>query len=742
VTHLPNLIRDLAFILITGAFVSIIFKKLKQPVVLGYLIAGFFLGPNFPFFFNIKETSSISVFAELGVIFLLFGLGLEFSFKKLSRIGKSSGIAALFETFIMFSIGYGIGYLFNWKTTDCLYLGGMIAISSTTIIVKAFEDLNLKGRDFVHLVFGILIVEDLIAILFLVILTSIGVTNSFSVQILLVSVLKLVFFITIWFLVGIYLIPLILKKISSHLNDESIIIISIGLCLLMVVIATQLGFSAALGAFVMGSILSETKDGKKIEHLFSPIQKLFSVVFFVSVGMMINTSSIVTHYSEIFIIAVAVIIGKIISVTIGSLLAGEKIHKSISAGFSLAQIGEFSFIVATLGMTMKVTSNFLYPIAVIVSAITTFTTPFLIKSSHLFYQKIDLKLPQQYKNRLEKYHYSMTAKGEKGTLSLLWNAYGVRIILNIILVIAITLFFKQSLLPNLLKIIPDNRLFQLLSATITLLCTAPFLWAIFLGNPTNSIKLKASNLVKLKNLLLGITIFRIFLGVILIIFLISQFTEIYKALSITLSIVILGIILNRNIFEKFYLKIENRFMSNLNEQEKEILESNKYIPRLAPWNAILVEAVVSPTSHLCGKSLQDSMLRKNFNVTVAFIERGTKHIMAPNKNEFIMSYDRLHLIGTEEELTAAKAIIEESSIGNEINENDVYYNLESVILSKKSIFINKSIKDCGLREKINGLIIGIEREGIRILNPDSTIILKVDDLLWVVGDIRKINKLE
>ncbi|MFA6236091.1 MAG: cation:proton antiporter [Bacteriovorax sp.] len=739
-THLPDLIKDLAFILITAAFVSILFKKLRQPVVLGYLIAGFFLGPNFHFYFNVKDTASIAVWAELGVIFLLFGLGLEFSFKKLSRIGKSAGITAIFETSMMFILGYGAGQFFGWRMVDCLFLGGMIAISSTTIIVKAFEELGLKGKDFVHLVFGVLVVEDLIAILFLVILTTFGVGNSFSIQVLFNSIFRLAFFLTIWFLVGIYVIPLLLKKIQNQLSDETMIVVSLGLCLFMVVIATSVGFSAPLGAFIMGSILAETREGKKIENLIAPIQKLFSPIFFVSVGMMISMQSLVTYANEILAISVLIMFGKIFSVFMGALLSGQNIKTSVHAGFSLAQIGEFSFIIAALGLSMKVTSDFLYPIAVAVSAITTFATPYLIRVSYFFNLQIEQKIPPNFRAVLDRYQIAMSAKGEKGAISLLWDAYGVRIVLNVTLVVAISLFFKHIISPYLLRYFVDDWILRFFSSVAALFVAAPFFWAIFFGSPDKKITEEISSVVKLSNLLLGITVFRIVIGTVLVVFLIGQFTEIYNAIFATLAIIIIAIFFFKNIVEIFYKKIENRFIKHLNEKEREEVEKKKIRPNLAPWDAVLSEYVVSPTSSICGKTLLNSMLKERFNITIALIERGESRIIAPSRDVQLMPYDRLHLIGTETQLALAKEVIEEARSDHKNNEADIYYKLESILLSEKSGYINKSIRECGLREKIDGIIVGIERDGKRILSPDSQLVLRTQDLLWVVGDVRKINK--
>lgn len=738
--HLPDLIRDLAIILITASIVGIIFKKLKQPVVLGYLIAGFFLGPNFPFFFNVKEVSSISVWAEMGVIFVLFSLGLEFSFKKLSHVGKSAAIAAVYETVSMFILGFVAGKIMGWGDADCMYMGTIVAISSTTIIVKAFDELGIKGKQFVTLVFGILVVEDLIAILFMVLLTTVAVTKTLSGAALFNSTAKLGFFLTLWFLIGIYVIPLVLKKIRNELNDESMVVISAGLCLLMVLTATSVGFSAPLGAFIMGSILAETREGKKIEHVIDPIKNLFSAIFFVSVGMMINVQSLIDYRNTIFIITCIVIAGKIVNVTIGALLSGQSLRTSLLSGFSLAQIGEFSFIIASLGTTLKVTSDFLYPIAVAVSAITTFTTPYLIRWAISSYDKIDQKVPERFKNSLIRYQQAITLKGEKGVWSVLWEAYGVRVLLNAVVIIGIALLFKHVAIPQITNYFIDNYLLRIALAFVALFISAPFFWAVFFGKPSTKVTHEHSSLVLLRNLLVGVTFVRVLIGVLLVAFLFAQFVDIYFAITGTVVVVIIASLFFRNIVEQLYQNIESRFIKNLNAKEREELEKKKAIPALAPWDAVLSEFVVSPMSKICGKTLLQSQLKERFGVTIALIERGERRFVAPGRDVLLMSFDRLHLIGTEEQLQLAKELIEGKDHSNILTEAEANYGLESFLLSRTSPYIQKSIRECGLRENIDGLIVGLERNGKRFLSPDSQMILESDDLLWVVGDIRKIHR--
>lgn len=737
--HLPELIRDLGFILITAAFVTLLFKRLKQPVVLGYLLAGFFLSPNFPFFIHVQDTQSVHIWAEIGVIFLLFGLGLEFSFKKLSRVGRSAGITAFVEAVFMLGIGFLTGKLIGWNSIDSLYLGGVLSISSTTIIVRAFEELGMKGKKFVSLVFGILIVEDLIAILLLVLLTTVAVSNTLSGSELATATFKLGFFLTLWFLVGIYVIPNLLNAIRKLLTPETTVVLALALCLTMVIVATSVGFSAPLGAFIMGSILAETKEGKNIEHLINPIKDLFSAVFFVSVGMMINIESLYTYADVILLITVVTIVGKIFSTTIGALLSGQSLKTSMYAGMSLAQIGEFSFIIATLGLTLKVTSDFLYPIAVAVSAITTFTTPYLIKHSHSLYDIISSRLPQGLKDQLTHYESTFTHKSDVGVFGLLWRAYGIRILLNVTIVVGIALFTEQVLLKYLFTLNTQSRDIPGIGAIISIVLSAPFLWAIIFGAPAQSSLSDTGHISKLRGLLVGVTIARVLLGVTLILGLISRFTQMHSSYLVAFLIIVAVAIIFRKYIEPFYQSIEERFMYNLNEKEREELALQKNRPVLAPWDAVMSEFTVSPNSLIVGKTLQESELKEKFGVTIALIERGHKKIMAPGRDTLLMPHDLLYLIGTDTELSGAKRVIEASDFHAEPPEH-ANYGLESFTLSKHSTYIDKSIRECGIREKIEGLIVGVERDGKRFLNPDSGMILKAGDLLWVVADIKRVNQ--
>jgi CPA2 family monovalent cation:H+ antiporter-2 len=376
-THLPHLITDLGLILAVAGITTLLFKKIKQPVVLGYIIAGLLVGPHVSLIPTVVDDEAIKTWSEIGVIFLLFSLGLEFSFKKLVKVGGSASITAVVEIVLMIAVGYGAGIFMGWSPMDSIFLGAILSMSSTTIIIRAFDELGVRTRKFAGLVFGILIVEDLVAILLLVLLSTLAVSQQFAGGELLMQLLKLAFFLILWFLAGIFFIPTFLKRTQKLMNDETMLIVSLALCLLMVVLAVAVGFSAALGAFIMGSILAETTQAERIEHLIKSVKDLFGAIFFVSVGMMIDPKVLIEYAGPVLIVTLLTITGKFLATAIGALLSGQSLKHSVQAGMSLAQIGEFSFIIASLGLSLKVTSAFLYPIAVAASAVTTFTTPFL-----------------------------------------------------------------------------------------------------------------------------------------------------------------------------------------------------------------------------------------------------------------------------------------------------------------------------------------------------------------------------
>lgn len=741
-THLPELIQDLGYILMTAAVVTLLCKSLRQPVVLGYLIAGFLVGPHFPFVHTVSDTDGVTVWAEIGVIFLLFSLGLEFSFKKLAKVGGSASLIAIFEVVFMLSAGYLTGRAIGWSNMDSLFLGGILSISSTTIIVRAFEELGLKGRSFVNMVFGVLIVEDLVAILLLVLLSTIGATASFSGPELFASSVRLAFFLALWFLVGIYVLPMLMGKIKGLLTDETALIISIGLCLMMVMIATKVGFSPALGAFVMGSLLAETREGDRIEKLLLPVRDLFAAVFFVSVGMLIDPNILWDHFGVIMLLTFVTIFGKFFSSAVGALVSGQSLKTSVQAGLSLAQIGEFSFIIATLGMTLGVISDFLYPIAVAVSAITTFSTPYQIKYSGVIYAWIERRMSAQFLARVNRYQSTVSQTSGQNIVRLLWQEYGMKIILNAVVIIGITLTTTRLVYPWLFQQLPvRGPWLTFMGGAVTLLLCAPFLWAVVVGAPAHLSQYDTQTVNQLRRLQFGLFPLRLIVGMLLISFVVGHFAPLQTTSGIIFIVLLtVGVFFNK-FAEPFYRSIEVRFIKNLNEKDLEELSKKSASPELAPWQATLAEFVVAPTSSIVAKPLHESMLKEKFGVTLAMIERGEKRILAPGRDDLLLPFDRLHLIGEEEQLLSARTLIEATDAADEPLAPDVF-GLDSLLLSAQSIYVNKSIRECGLRDHVQGLIVGLERDGQRLLSPDSAMVLREADVIWIVGDRSKISVLK
>jgi CPA2 family monovalent cation:H+ antiporter-2 len=729
--HLPTIIQDLAIILIAAGAMTLLFRAIRQPVVLGYIVAGFLVGPHFEWIPTVLDTEGVKVWAEIGVIFLLFALGLEFSFKKLLRVGGPASITAIVEVAGMVGIGFLVGKVFSWSHMDSLFLGGILAISSTTIIIRAFDELEMKTRGFVRLVFGVLIVEDLVAILLMVLLSTIAVSKTFSGIEMGIAGLKLGFFLTLWFVLGIFLIPSFLKQVRKFLGQETLLIVSLGLCFLMVVLATKVGFSPALGAFVMGSILAETMEGEKIEHLIQPVKNLFGAIFFVSVGMLIDPSILTKHALPILVITLVTVFGKLITTTLGSLLAGQSLRHSVQAGMSLAQIGEFSFIIAGLGLSLKVTSDFLYPIAICVSAITTFTTPYLIRSSDTVVQLLEKNLPKRWLEALEKFRSASATVAQTSDWQIFIRKSIIKMTANAVVVIALFLMVSEFVLPWLGIRDWNSGPVQYISLLLAFILAAPFMWAIvggrFGGEAANA--LWSSR--RFTGPLFVFEMFRWIFSIVLLATLAIRIVPPGMAIVAVCLFVLVTVYLRPKYFEHIYMLIESRFVVNL--REKETSQIQKLLPTLAPWDSHIAELKMSSNSALVGIKLSELTIRERFGVTIALISRGSRIIPAPGRNDVLYPGDILQVIGSDEQISHFKKECE--AMSDEVTEmHGLIYGLQSIYIKKTSPYAYKSIRDCGLREDTHGLVVGIEKNGQRKLNPDSATIIEPSDVLWVVGD--------
>ncbi|WP_442787295.1 cation:proton antiporter domain-containing protein [Flavobacterium suncheonense] len=733
--HLYPLISDLGLILMTAGVAVLLFKKIKQPLVLGYLIAGFLAGNNFDFFPSVKDTHSVEVWAEIGVIFLLFSLGLEFSFKKLMKVGGTAGITATVQIVTMILLGYLVGRWMNWSQMDSIFLGAILSMSSTTIILRAFDELNVKGRKFAGIVFGALIVEDIVAILLMVLLSTIAVSQQFSGTELFDSVLKLVFFLILWFIGGIFFIPTLLKKAKNLLTQETLLICSLALCLMMVILATEVGFSPALGAFIMGSIIAETTQAERIEHLIKPVKDLFGAVFFVSVGMLINLDTLVEYSVPVLIITLLTILGKSTSSALGAMISGQPLRQSVQTGMSLAQIGEFSFIIATLGMSLKVTSDFLYPIVVAVSAITTFTTPFLIKAATPFAEFLQKKLPRKWVRAIDIYSSNAQSIKSLSTWQKFIRSSLTQVVIHSVIIIAIILLSSRFILP----IVEDSKFGNAIAAIITLVIISPFLWAISLRR----VAVEEVDLLRqerrYKGPLVMIILFKMALALFYIGFVLNNFFSPGIAF-IALVIAITTYILFPKQLHLLYNRIENHFLKNYNDRE--IAVEKRRRRDLTPWDGHMADFEIAKESNLAGKTLEELQLREKTGINIAFIKRGEISINVPSRNERLFPGDEIHVIGTDDQIKEFKSFLDkneqEPSENNTGSDNIVLQKLEL----KNEFFIGKSIRESQIREKTSGLVVGIERNGRRMLNPDSHLVLEDGDILWVVGDKTLLASLE
>ncbi|MCW1148851.1 cation:proton antiporter [Flavobacterium lacisediminis] len=732
--HLPNLISDLGLILVTAAIAVLIFRILKQPLVLGYLVAGFLAGSEFDFFPTVKDMNSVKVWAEIGVIFLLFSLGLEFSFKKLMKVGGTASITALTQIITMVALGYFVGQMMDWGKMNSLFLGVILSISSTTIILKTFDELGVKTQKFAGNVIGALIVQDILAILMMVLLSTVAVSQQFSGSELIQSVLKLVFFLTIWFVAGIFFIPTLLKKAKHLLTDEMLLIVSLALCLLMVLFAANVGFSPALGAFIMGSIIAETTQAEHIEHLVKPVKDLFGAVFFVSVGMLIDPEMLLKYAFPVGILTLVVILGQSLSSTIGALLSGQPLKQSIQTGMSLSQIGEFSFIIATLGMTLNVTSDFLYPIVVAVSAITTFTTPFMVKFSTPLSIFLEKKLPRRWVKKIERYSANTEAIKSVSTWQIVLKAYLTQVIIHSIIIVAIILLSSKYILP----LVEDSRFGNAIAALITVVILSPFLWALSLRRVAVEQVQELMQVRKYQGPIIVLVFFRIALTLFYFGFVLNEFLSPVIAI-IALVIGIVSYILFPKRLHAFYNKIEGHFLKNFNDREI-TKQANKRQNVLSPWDGHMADLIIAKESNLAGKTLEELKIREQFGINIASIKRGDVTINIPIRTERLFPGDEINVIGTDEQVKLFKIYLDK----HEIDEPEAFIK-EDIILQqlelKNRVCIGKSIRESQIREKTHGIIVGIERNGKRILNPESHWILESDDILWIAGDRKKINEI-
>lgn len=763
--HLPPIVSDLAMILLVAGITTILFKKLNQPLVLGYIVAGFITGPHFSFFPTVTDFSNIHTWSEIGIIFLMFSLGLEFSFNKLKQVGSTAFIATIVEIAGLLSLGYGTGMLMGWSHMNSLFLGGMLSMSSTTIIIKAFEDLKMKGKRFTEMVFGILIVEDIAGIIMMVLLSTMAASAGISGTELLTSVMRLLFFLVLWFVLGIYLVPTFYKRSLTLMNNETMLVTSIGLCLGMVVLATHLGFSAALGAFIMGSLIAEAPNSEKIEHLFTPVKDIFGAVFFVSVGMLVDPALLLEYWLPIIILIFVTIIGKLVFSAGGVLLSGQNLQTSIMCGFSLAQIGEFSFIIASLGMSLGVISDFIYPIIVAVSVMTTFTTPFCIMAAEPAYRVIRRLLPQSVNDWLDRYTEKNIGTRDSADWTEFLKEYFTRMLIFTTLLTAIALFAEYYLsgyLHNNLQL----PYADIITAVLTFIIMAPLLRAV-LVNRTSHPELfsalwfqKRSNHIPLVVLIL----LKVIVAAGFIFFVFAQILGLAEIFAAAATLVTAYFISSSDWLMGEYLRMESRFLVNLNERHmRKHREALKEAGEHQPYGWFdedlqLAHYKVEDDSATIGKTLLDLELRKAYGCNVLQAQTPKQIYDMPGADFVINAGTTLLIIGTKAHFKLLNAAIENKNLGwtltgaptsmrefmllNEAENRHEHAFLPCAItIDKHSPLLGKSIKSTDIRNKWHCLVIGLERGSYTIVNPNISLVFEKDDLLWILGKQKMINQL-
>ncbi|MBO4814975.1 MAG: cation:proton antiporter [Muribaculaceae bacterium] len=737
--NMNSLIGDLALILVLGAVATVVFKLLKQPVVLGYIVAGFLASPHFSFFPTVATHENIEFWAQIGIIVLLFSLGLEFSFKKLLNVGSSAIITCLIIVTGMLGLGFVVGKMLHFSTVNAIFLGGMISMSSTTIIIKALTDLNMRQRRFVPLVLAVLIIEDLVAVVLMVILSSIAIHKTVESGEMLKSILKLSFFLVMWFTVGIFLIPTVFKRFRRIISDELMLVIAMGLCFLMAILAVKAGFSLALGAFVMGSILAGTSEAERIERIIMPVKDLFGAVFFISVGMMVNPQVIVDFWPTIALLSVVVVVGMILFGTFGMLAAGQPLKIAMESGFCLTQIGEFSFIIATLGMALGVLDSSMYPIIVTVSVVTTFFTPFFIKRAIPCYNWVAKHLPQNWSILLEGYSKNAAESEQKQSRSI-WKSVIKRYILRTLLysVVTVTLIFlcRTYLIPFITGAI-SGALGRFLAMTSTIAIISPFVYAIIFPSVTAHEReqlVQRSGRVSYVPLVV-MSLFSLFIATNFIVGILYGTYSLAVSIIASIGIILLLVLVLSPLYKRRLKELERRFVSNVNEREnRRTGKGHNLVSDLH-----LAYMRVGYSCPFVGERLRNADLRRKYGVNVASIQRGLAIYPVPKGDMRIFPGDVLGVVGTDEQIQVMLPLVEsnEKLVSTAGSPQFLHF-----AITEESPIVGKTLSQARLREEYRCMLVAVQRgDDDEYLNPPPDLCFAPGDILWIVGDPKLLEPL-
>ena len=747
--EIPFLVKDLALILMVAGIVTIIFKKLKQPLVLGYIVAGFLVSPHMPYTMSVIDETDIKTWADIGVIFTLFSLGLDFSFKKIVKMGASPIIATVVIVFSMMMLGISIGHGFGWSKMDCIFLGGMLAMSSTTIIYKAFDDMGLRQQKFAGMVMSVLILEDILAIVMMVMLSAIAGGNNPDGEQMIGSVIKIAFFLVLWFIVGIFAIPLFLRSVRKLINNETLLIVALGLCCGMAVLSTKVGFSSAFGAFVMGSILAETIEAEKIIKLVEPVKNLFGAIFFVSVGMLVDPKILIEYAIPILALVGSILIGQAIFGTFGFMLGGESLKSAMRCGFSMAQIGEFSFIIASLGLSLGVISNYLYPVVVAVSVITTFLTPYMIRLATPTYQVMEKHLPKRLINILNHFAMSHPSTTQQSKWKSLLRQMLINTVAYSILTAAVIALMFTFVLPFTRSLFPGWKLHwyaNAITGILTLVLIAPFLRAIIMKkNHSNEWKrLWVESSINRIPLLFTIVV-RFVIALAFIFYICNYLTRFTDALMIIIGIAVVSLMIASRWTKKRSIKMERLFIHNLRSRDimAQVNGEKKplYEGHLLDRDIHISDFDVPEDSSWGGKTLKELHLRERFGVDMSSIMRGSQRLNIPNGDTVIFPGDKLQVIGNDDQLQKFATALSTDLIPEDLEIEKREMKLRQLIISGKSEFCGKSLLESGIRDKYNCMVVGLEEglENLTKIAPTRT--FEKGDILWIVGEESDLQKI-
>ena len=747
--EIPYLVKDLALILMVAGIVTIIFKKLKQPLVLGYIVAGFLVSPHMPYTMSVIDESDIKTWADIGVIFTLFSLGLDFSFKKIVKMGASPIIATVVIVFSMMMLGISVGHGFGWSKMDCIFLGGMLAMSSTTIIYKAFDDMGLRQQKFAGMVMSVLILEDILAIVMMVMLSAIAGGSNPDGEQMLGSIVKIGFFLVLWFIVGIFAIPWFLRSVRKLVNNETLLIVALGLCCGMAVLSTKVGFSSAFGAFVMGSILAETVEAEKIIKLVEPVKNLFGAIFFVSVGMLVDPKILVEYALPILALVCTILVGQAILGTLGFMLGGESLKSAMRCGFSMSQIGEFSFIIASLGLSLGVISNFLYPVVVAVSVITTFLTPYMIRLATPTYLVMEKHLPDKLINVLNHFAMSHPSTTQQSKWKSLLKQMTINTVAYSILSAAVITLMFTFVLPFMRSLFPGWRLHwyaNAITGLLTIIIIAPFLRAIVMkknhSNEWRRLWVESS----INRIPLLFTIFvRFVIALGFIFYICNYLTRFTNALMIIIGVMVVSLMIASRWTKKRSIKMERLFIHNLRSRDimAQVNGEKKplYEGHLLDRDIHISEFEVPVDSTWGGKSLQQLHLRQRFGIDMSSIMRGSQRLNIPNGETIIFPGDKLQVIGNDEQLQKFATSIAQDIYPEDLEIEKREMKLRQLIISSKSEFCGKSLIESGIRDKYNCMVVGLEEGQENLTKTAPSYVFQKGDILWIVGEESDLQKI-